>query len=300
MKKTITYTTETESEIHCPYCGASCRRAMRRLRHPQWTDMPPVDIYECYRCCSYTTSPMPSHELLKSIYQGLETGYPEHKSQAKKETLQTEWYNDILKTFSVYHLTNERIADIGAGEGWLASAILERMGTHTFLDCFDLHEAPQVIRDNPAFGVNFLWVQADAQSIQREAGHGGGYDRIFLISVIEHVPDPKQLVENCLEMLRNSGVLHVLGPLITPLARLLGRRWPYLIPGEHLTIPTIEGLEQMAGALKAQMEVKKMPVTYSLKYVTKAVLGITIPGFLDVAIRLPLGAFAATFRKRST
>ena len=96
-----------------------------------------VDLWECKACRSYTTSPMPSQELLRSIYQELETGYPEHKSQAKKETLQTEWYNDILKTFSVHQLVNERIADIGAGEGWLASAIVERMGADTFLDCYD-------------------------------------------------------------------------------------------------------------------------------------------------------------------
>jgi hypothetical protein len=240
---------------------------------------------------------MPTRELLHKIYSDLETGYPENKAMAKQGSLQHVWYSDILKSFSLDRFQDERIADIGSGEGFLALAILQRMAGNSFLDCYDIHGAPPAIIDHPFFGSRVAWLEEDVQALVKGERTAKSYDRVFLVSIIEHVPNPMELVKGCLSMLNVNGHLHVIGPLLTGVARAMGRHWPYLIPGEHLTIPTMKGLERMAEQLKARIKAKKIPVTYSLKYAIGAVLGLEIPAWLDVALRLPLGAFAATFVK---
>jgi len=215
---------------------------------------------------------------------------------AKKETLQHVWYSDILKSFSLDRFQDEQIADIGSGEGLLALAILERMGGSSFLDCYDIHKVAPAIREHELFGSKVAWLEKDASDLLKRDGDDKGYDRVFLVSIIEHVPNPKELLQGCLRMLNANGHLHVIGPLLTGVARAMGRHWPYIIPGEHLTIPTVRGLELMSGQLGVSMNLREIPVTYSLKYAAGAVLGMRIPNWLDLALRLPLGVFSATFR----
>jgi hypothetical protein len=79
---------------------------------------------------------------------------------------------------------------------------------------------------------------------------------------------------------------------------LMRRRWPYIIPGEHLTIPTTKGLRTMVNLLGVDdFWLKKVPITYSLNYILSTMLGFVLPAFLDAALRLPIGVFALSFRK---
>ncbi len=176
------------NQVTCPYCGQNTHILTKNLRHPQWKDIHAVNIYRCDGCGSYTTYPMPTPELLHKIYLDLETGYPAHKSMAKKETLQHVWYSDILTNFSLDRFQDEQIADIGSGEGWLALAILDRMRGSSFLDCYDIHRAAPAIREHPLFGRKVAWMEKDAQDLLKGDGVDKGYDRVFLVSIIEHVP----------------------------------------------------------------------------------------------------------------
>jgi 2-polyprenyl-3-methyl-5-hydroxy-6-metoxy-1,4-benzoquinol methylase len=59
---------------------------------------------------------------------------------------------------------------------------------------------------------------------------GGGFDVITMWDVIEHVADPSREIERARELLRPGGwlVVHTMD-IDAPVARLMGRRWPWLM-----------------------------------------------------------------------
>lgn len=57
----------------------------------------------------------------------------------------------------------------------------------------------------------------------------GTFDVITLWDVIEHTPDPRALLDKCRELLKPGGLLVVNYPDVGSwIARVLGRRWPFL------------------------------------------------------------------------
>jgi SAM-dependent methyltransferase len=61
------------------------------------------------------------------------------------------------------------------------------------------------------------------------------FDAIVMWDVIEHIWDPKAVLHRLLALLRPGGALLLSTPDIgAPTARLLGRRWAFMTPPEHL------------------------------------------------------------------
>ena len=258
-----------------------------------------IDMYKCSSCQSLTTFPMPSEELLAQCYSALLFGYPSDVSRAKRNSRQGVWYDDILDIFDVRVIDGEIIADVGAGEGLLVEALSHRSKLGVQIDCYDYHSVPPRVRSLQESSRGLVnWIQSDL-SLPDWAPQNQ-YVKVFCISVIEHVREPRKLVADLLRMCRPGGNVYVIGPCTDSLFhRLLKSRWPYIIPGEHLTIPSLEGIALLLKSLEyTNMELRKINVSYSVKYVLDALLKMNTPVFLDVILRLPLGVFAATITKR--
>jgi 2-polyprenyl-3-methyl-5-hydroxy-6-metoxy-1,4-benzoquinol methylase len=94
------------------------------------------------------------------------------------------------------------------------------------------------------------------------------YDAITLLAVIEHVTDPKGLVEHCAARLKPGGVMMLQTPNTgSLLCRLSGRFWPPYAPVEHLHLFSARSLERIvrdAGltAVEVRNHWKTLPVAY--------------------------------------
>ena len=73
-----------------------------------------------------------------------------------------------------------------------------------------------------------------------------------------------------------------------------------MIPGEHLGLPTLEGVRRIAAQVSQDFSVRKTPVYYSLGYVLRALWGTRLPVSLDWIIPVPVGAFALTLSKAAS
>ncbi len=71
-----------------------------------------------------------------------------------------------------------------------------------------------------------------------------GFDVVSIIEVIEHVPDPRQMLRTAERLLRKGGALHLTTPHGRGIsARLLGTRWSVVSPPEHLHLFSATGLQ---------------------------------------------------------
>jgi len=141
----------------------------------------------------------------------------------------------------------------------------------------------------------------------------GPYDAITLLAVIEHVTDPRALVEPCVRLLKPGGVLMVQTPNTGSfLCRALGKYWPPYAPVEHLNLFSARSLEMLLASLDLrQIEVhnhwKTLPVEYvyqmmqnygpDLRRILTPFYKLT-PGFIrNSALPFYVGEMLATARK---
>jgi len=79
----------------------------------------------------------------------------------------------------------------------------------------------------------------------------GYFDLIILNHTLEHLEDPRGILKKARTLLQKGGKIFVDVPNFGSLSsNLLGRRWPYLAPSEHLhhfEPPTLKKLIKMAG-----------------------------------------------------
>jgi ubiquinone/menaquinone biosynthesis C-methylase UbiE len=294
----------TRIDVICPYCRCpNLTQAYKNLQHPIWKEMRKFSHYKCLECGSLTTFPMPDEPLLKHCYKTYAvSGYSKQLSKAKTVSRQNVWYKHILDIhgFASSVKPDDVVADIGAGEGLLAQAMVQSGAKFSRLDCYDLHPAPDLVvfLEKSSFLPQVKWKVVDLSQLPLEISESS-YNIVFLIGVIEHVREPTQLAQNLLKIAKPGGSVHIIGPCLDSMAHtLMRRRWPYIIPGEHLTIPTTKGLRTMVNLLGVDdFWLKKVPITYSLNYILSTMLGFVLPAFLDAALRLPIGVFALSFRK---
>lgn len=107
----------------------------------------------------------------------------------------------------------------------------------------------------------------------------GGFDAITLWDVLEHVSDPRSFLRVCRGLLRHGGYLFLNVPDLDSLeARILGRRWPLLLP-EHLNYFNRDSLRlcgERAGLTRVLFG--RRCAFFSVKYVAYRAAQHQIPG----------------------
>jgi SAM-dependent methyltransferase len=283
----------------CPYCGDHrLKLTYKNQNHPQWEEMQGLQLYSCNTCRSLITYPMPSPDLLSQCYTYHKGGYETKRANAKIKSKQNKWYQDLLRYFKVQFKPGDKIADFGAGEGRLVQEILN-LENEVYIDCYDYHTFPETLENslNPNQKKHLKWISLDFTTAKWDSTNI--YDHVFSTAVIEHVPNPEKLVRDMYSLCKPGGNVYVFGPRIDSLIFSLFRtKYIYYLPGEHLTIPSIQGIKRMAQKFpEAQYTVNKIPVTYSVKYMVDSVTRLSWPEPLDFVLRLPTGAFILIIHK---
>jgi SAM-dependent methyltransferase len=106
-----------------------------------------------------------------------------------------------------------------------------------------------------------------------------GFDAITVWDVLEHVPDPQAFMQICRSLLRAGGYLFLNVPdLDSWPARILGPRWPLLLP-EHLNYFNRESLTFCAErAALRPVQFGQRVAWFSLKYVAYRLSQHGLPG----------------------
>lgn len=123
--------------------------------------------------------------------------------------------------------------DVGFGEG----ALLEEAGRKGW-ECYGSEISPAALRH----GERRQWrVTDNADADKRFVPQT--FDIVTMIELLEHVPEPDQMLEAAARYLRPGGLLYVTTPNARSLnRRLIGLGWSIFCPPEHITIWSARGL----------------------------------------------------------
>ena len=127
-----------------------------------------------------------------------------------------------------------KILDLGCGSGGL----LRRMQRYGFRDLTGVDPYTSIEADEPGFRVR--------RAELKEAGEG--YDLIMLHHVLEHLMDPRQALVEARGKLGPRGKILVRIPVAASYTcRLYKENWFNLDPPRHLLVPSVRGMETLAG-----------------------------------------------------
>ena len=283
----------------CVYCGSrSLRQIYSGLYHKLKKDHGPFNWFVCNQCGSGSTAPLPSPESLAQLYSMHQYGLPQ-EAVAHGE----HWHPECVdRISSLAGLSPEKTftwIDFGAGTGAMASMFAKRF-PKSMGWAIDLHERPPLLEQ---FEDGLNWVQADLNQFDLRKIGSLRADIVYATAVWEHVLYPDLFVRNMIGMLKDGGLLYLLCPNYNSLARkLMGRKWPYFHPGEHLFMPTPVGSRE---CLSRELSLAKCPearatiwakprlLRYSVQYALRRsglenrLSGLFGSGF---AVLMPVGA----------
>jgi len=222
-----------------------------------WLDPMPyeADIVKLYQGYYTHHNSMPSkssniircfYEHIKNLYLAHTYGYGRLHSFtetviAKLMYLYPPGRADLdLKVFFLPAQSGARLLEVGCGSGEMLKWLGERGWQVEGLD-FD----PQAVQNALAKGLQVYLGNLESQGLASDS-----YDAIVMNHVIEHVPNPTALMEECYRLLKPGGTLVSVTPNIRSLGhRLFRSSWFHLDPPRHLLLFTPTALRNMAEAI---------------------------------------------------
>ena len=285
--------------MECSFCGSeSIDIVFVGEVHKVDHSFGPFDLTRCRHCGSLCTSNAPTPARLASFYRDYHLHRPDwYNAASVNGALDAQYAFYARYVANAFASPNDEWVDIGSGHGEVANLLSDYRPSSSGA-AVDIGERPAELSPK----VDYYPCDLNAEGWARQLGRQ--FDVVFSVAVWEHVRSPLSFATECLSLVRSGGTLLLVAPDYGSVAaKLLGRRWPYFEPGEHLSIPSRRGatdcLKLAAGALghsDIRVRSRSLWVGYSASYLF-SVLGMrAIANMIPpkIAVPLPTGILVAT------
>jgi SAM-dependent methyltransferase len=256
----------------------------------------------CDVCGAWVVWPRPQPEQLALHYAQGERGLPAQLRALREGTTQDAGYMRIAtKLRGIAGADIRSAVDVGAGGLELTHA-LARVWPEAQVEAWDLFADRADPRSRLEESSRVTLRTIDLNRIETASVPERMFDLVACVAVIEHVIDPLSLLRLLRSITAPGGVAYVAGPDAGSIARrLLGARWPYYCPDEHLTIPTFDSIRKaIAIAGGGEFELRRFNVPYSLRYLLRFLrIPLPLPRIADAIVSIPTGAFELIWRPHS-
>jgi 2-polyprenyl-3-methyl-5-hydroxy-6-metoxy-1,4-benzoquinol methylase len=177
----------------CPLCD-SPQIAATPLKAP-----PPFGLMQCANCAILFVSPRPVNEKMKDTYDEWyaprETDKPPERQVARGKR--------HARRLQQYAAKPGRLLDIGAGDGYLLHAAKEMGWQVEGLE----FSVPRIQRAKRWFGIDL-----ERKDIFEAPYEKNSFDAITMFQLIEHVHDPRAIIQRSQELLKPGGLLAMSTP----------------------------------------------------------------------------------------
>ncbi len=189
-----------------------------------------LDIVCCRDCHTLYT---PYSPWYTSSYFYL--GYYLKQEEVQPPEFVKQRLTEITAQFAPYRQTN-RVLDLGCGAG----ALLEAARSHGW------HARGLDVSSHAAKHVRELGFEVFEGELNAARFPSAYFDVVTAAELIEHIFEPRVLVQEVARILRPGGLFWLTTPHARGLsARLLGLKWQCIWPPEHLQLFSISGLKAL-------------------------------------------------------
>ncbi len=225
--------------LSCPVCGASkIRIAIPDTRDHILGDK--FDILACDSCHIHYTHPMPTH--MDRYYPVQYRGY----GPLVLSILRLFYSQRIKRWIRLFDAPGTAL-EIGCGSGIMLDLLRSNGWKVTGLERSDTAASDGRSR----LGLNII--TGEITKIKEEKV----FDLIFLFNALEHLNDPKSMLQECQKRLKTNGLLIISVPNIESWQSRFGKGlWAHLDPPRHLFHFSRHSLEKML--LQMGMERKRI------------------------------------------
>lgn len=225
-------------------------------------------MVQCRRCGLVRSDPTASAEVMAELYRGSTFDYGEEVEGLRAT------YGRALERIAALVPSRQGLLDIGCGNGFVLALARE----HGWVDVRGVEPSADAIASAPAG----LAAQIVHDVMRPGLFAPESFDAVTLFQVLDHMPDPVALLEECRNILRPGGVILALNHNVTAWsARLLGERSP-IVDVEHTYLYSPETMRRLfEGAGFEEITVAAIRNTYSLAYLVHL---LPLPERLKVAL----------------
>jgi SAM-dependent methyltransferase len=166
-----------------------------------------INHYRCGECGSVFVGNKINGDELGVAYSTLDSDgyYAEIEKENRKKMVTA--ISDLNNLISL----QDDIIDLGTGNGMF----VQMLKTNGF-ENVSAHEIP---------GCDLSLIEKTAKHIFQDFDYGSipseAFDAVTLLDVLEHVPDPKFLINACARILKKDGVIYIHTPVVTKTDRLM-------------------------------------------------------------------------------
>ncbi len=193
-----------------------------------------ANVVRCEKCGLVFASPLVDPSLLSGLYEKSVYTY------GNEETYIAKTYARYLKKLAQRMDTHTKpwsYLDIGCGNGFMLTAAKEAGFEHVY-GCEPSHHA--IEQADPSIRHFIKQGMFSAELFQNQR-----FDAVSCFQTLDHIPDPRAFVRECLKVLKPGGyVLFINHNIASLAARILGERCP-MIDIEHTYLHTPETMRTL-------------------------------------------------------
>ena len=213
--------------MSCRICGEESFKERVKLERCTYV--------ECTNCHLVYQQELPSLEAVNNIYDTNDGGYFQDDYKGVDYSVGEDWIRgsaifqiSILKQYYKNQLSKATILDFGAGTGVLLHE-LKKVGATV--------EGIELSRWACQYGEKNFGVKMHDGDLFSLSIPENKFDIIIMSHVIEHLPNPVEVVLKLKSWLKPGGILMIATPNVESTGEYLFKsKWLYYIPNEHLQL----------------------------------------------------------------
>lgn len=228
-------------DINCDFCGSESFKN-RPLKVYSQISKKSVSYYRCKECASLRQFPLPDEKTITDYYES----YKEIKSEMNPGYLEQSQLAPFFKErdmtlaeigFDTSAIKEQANVEVGCANGHFLRYLKSKEGSEvTGIDISQSLLDSIVIDDVKLLAGDLSLVEADS------------IGNLFLFNVLEHFRELHKEMALVESRLKKDGNLIVEVPLAGLVSNFFSARWRFLMPDEHLHIPSIKGLKMLLAA----------------------------------------------------
>lgn len=210
----------TLEHVPCALCGAD--RPEPFLRKDGFS------IVRCANCELVYVDPRPAPREVRSLYEnpGYFSGDEWYLDYLAYEKNHRALFRRVVAVLDRQSPGKGRLLDVGCAAGFLLDTAREDGWDVTGVDL-----SPSMARH----AARVLGLDVRVGTLEECELPDASFDAVTLCDSLEHVANPLTTMREVRRVLRPGGTALIVTPNIaSPLARLLGTKWPHLTPREHI------------------------------------------------------------------